>query len=140
MATDINRRDILSGAVAVGTFGWGGHADAGARHTKIADPQANQTSKSMTPYIGTPTSRVDGRDKVMGAAKYAGEFNSPGLVHGAVVESTIPKGRIVRIDVSDALRVDGVIDVLTHENRPRMADNDSAWKDDVAPEKGSPFR
>lgn len=94
----------------------------------------------MTPYIGTPTSRVDGRAKVTGAAKYAGEFNSPGLAHAAVVESTIPKGRIVRIDVSDALRVDGVIDVLTHEHRPRMARTDSAWKDDVAPDKGSPFR
>jgi xanthine dehydrogenase YagR molybdenum-binding subunit len=32
-----------------------------------------------------------------------------------------------------------VIDVLTHENRPHMADNDQAYKDDVAP-AGSPFR
>ena len=45
--------------------------------------------------------------------------------------STIPKGRIARIDTSAALRVAGVLDVLTHENRPRMADNDKAWKDDV---------
>jgi xanthine dehydrogenase YagR molybdenum-binding subunit len=29
--------------------------------------------------------------------------------------------------------------VLTHENRPRMADNDQAYKDDIAPD-GSPFR
>ena len=28
----------------------------------------------MNAYIGTPTSRVDGRAKVTGAAKYAGEF------------------------------------------------------------------
>src|SRR5439155_5582057 len=27
-----------------------------------------------------------------------------------------------------------------HQNRPRMADTDQAWKDDVAPEDGSPFR
>ena len=72
-------------------------------------------------YIGTPTSRVDGRAKVTGAAKYAAEFNAPGLAHGSVVTSTIAKGRIARIDASEALRVDGVIDVLTHENRPRMA-------------------
>src|SRR3954468_7800108 len=93
----------------------------------------------MRPYIGTATSRVDGRAKVTGAAKYAAEFNTADLAHGSVVASTIAKGRIVRIDVSDALRVDGVIDVLTHENRPRMADADSAYKDDVAPD-GSPFR
>ena len=53
-------------------------------------------------YIGTPTSRVDGHAKVTGAAKYAGEFNTDRLAYGAVVASTIAKGRIVRIDVSDA--------------------------------------
>ena len=35
----------------------------------------------MTAYIGTPTSRVDGHAKVTGAAKYAGEFNVPGLAY-----------------------------------------------------------
>jgi xanthine dehydrogenase YagR molybdenum-binding subunit len=94
----------------------------------------------MTTYIGTATSRVDGRAKVTGEAKYAGEFNVKDLVHGAVVESAIAKGRISRIDTSAALRVAGVLDVLTHQNRPHMADRDEAWKDEVAPEEGSPFR
>jgi xanthine dehydrogenase YagR molybdenum-binding subunit len=94
----------------------------------------------MHPYIGTATSRIDGRAKVTGAAKYAAEFNVPNLVYGYAVESTIPKGRIKSIDAGAALRVDGVLDVLTHENRPRMAGTDRAWKDDVAPEEGSPFR
>jgi len=93
----------------------------------------------MASYIGTATSRVDGRAKVTGAAKYAGEFNTAGLAHASVVTSTIAKGRIARIDASEALSVEGVIDVLTHQNRPRMASADSAYKDDVAPE-GSPFR
>jgi xanthine dehydrogenase YagR molybdenum-binding subunit len=94
---------------------------------------------AMTSYIGTGTSRVDGVAKVTGAAKYAAEFNVPGLVHGSVVSATIAKGRITRIDVSAAMRVDDVVTVLTHENRPFMADNDQAYKDDVSPE-GSPFR
>jgi len=94
----------------------------------------------MAPYIGTPTSRVDGHAKVTGAAKYAGEFNVPGLAYGAVVTSTIAKGRIARIDVGEALRVAGVLDVLTHENRPSMAATKTAYKDEVAPEKGAPFR
>jgi xanthine dehydrogenase YagR molybdenum-binding subunit len=94
----------------------------------------------MTSYIGTPTSRVDGRDKVTGAAKYAGEFMAPDLAFASVVSSTIAKGRIASIDVSEAMKVGGVIAVLTHKNRPPMADNDKAYKDDVAPEKGSPFR
>jgi xanthine dehydrogenase YagR molybdenum-binding subunit len=93
----------------------------------------------MAPYIGTSTSRVDGFAKVTGAAKYAAEFNVPGLAYGSVVTSTIAKGRIVRIDPSATLRVKGVLDVLTHENRPPMAGNDEAYKDETAP-AGSPFR
>src|SRR5260370_34940315 len=90
-------------------------------------------------YIGTPTSRVDGRAKVAGAAKYAAEYNTQDLAHAAVVTSSIAKGRIKRIDASEALRVAGVLAVLTHENRPRMAKSDKAYKDEVAPD-GSPFR
>jgi xanthine dehydrogenase YagR molybdenum-binding subunit len=91
-------------------------------------------------YVGTPTSRIDGHAKVTGAAKYAGEHAVDGLAYAAVVTSTIPKGRIARIDTSEALRVEGVLDILTHENRPPMASAASAYKDDVAPEQGSPFR
>lgn len=94
----------------------------------------------MTGYIGTATSRIDGRDKVTGAAKYAGEFKVPNLAYASVVSSTITKGRISLIDFSAAMNIPGVIAVLTHKNRPPMADNDKAYKDDVAPEKGSPFR
>jgi xanthine dehydrogenase YagR molybdenum-binding subunit len=94
----------------------------------------------MNAYVGTPTSRVDGRAKVTGAAKYAGEFAADGLVHGFVVGATIPRGRIARLDTSEALQVKGVLDVLTHANRPPLADSDEAWKDEVAPEEGSPFR
>jgi xanthine dehydrogenase YagR molybdenum-binding subunit len=93
----------------------------------------------MNAYVGTPTSRVDGRAKVTGSAKYAGEFAPDGLVYGFVVEATIPCGRILRLDISEALEVKGVLDVLTHAHRPPLADNDEAWKDEVAPE-GSPFR
>lgn len=93
----------------------------------------------MPSYIGTATSRVDGVAKVTGAAKYAAEFNVPGLLYGSVVTSTIARGRITSIDRSAALRVKGVIDLLTHAHRPQMADNDQAYKDEVAPD-GSPFQ
>jgi xanthine dehydrogenase YagR molybdenum-binding subunit len=90
-------------------------------------------------YIGTAMSRVDGRAKVTGAAKYAGDVNAERLAHASVVASTIAKGRIARIDASEALSVEGVIAVLTHENRPRMAESDQAYGDETAPD-GSPFR
>ena len=93
----------------------------------------------MHAHIGQPTSRYDGRAKVTGGAKYAAEFNTDGLAHGFIVTSRIAKGRIKRIDASEALRVPGVLDVLTHEHRPNMAVRDKAYQDDVAP-GGSPYR
>jgi xanthine dehydrogenase YagR molybdenum-binding subunit len=138
--TGVNRRELLQGAVALGAAG-GSHRYANDMcQTAIAVKQHHAASKPMTSYIGTATSRVDGRAKVTGEAKYAGEFNASGLAYGSVVDSAIAKGRIARIDTSEALRVEGVLDVVTHENRARMADTDKAWKDDVAPEEGSPFR
>jgi xanthine dehydrogenase YagR molybdenum-binding subunit len=93
----------------------------------------------MTSYIGSSTSRVDGRAKVTGRAQYAGEFKAPNLVYASVVTSTIARGHIARIDTSRALAVDGVLDVLTHENRPKMASSDEAYNDECLP-GGSPFR
>ena len=52
---------------------------------------------------GMPVSRVDGRAKVTGEARYAAEHEAPGLCYGVAVNSTIARGRIVRIDLVDAL-------------------------------------
>src|SRR5438105_10005620 len=90
-------------------------------------------------HFGKPTSRIDGRAKVTGAAKYAAEYNVPGLAHGFIVSSAIARGRITRIDFEDAMAVDGVIAVFTHANRPKLAASDKAYNDDIAP-PGSPFR
>jgi xanthine dehydrogenase YagR molybdenum-binding subunit len=93
----------------------------------------------MTTHIGTPASRVDGRAKVTGAAKYAAEFAADDLAYGAVVSSRVAKGRIARIDTRAARAIGGVIDVLTHENRPRLARRKRAYQDDIAP-GGAPLR
>src|SRR6266571_5977563 len=90
-------------------------------------------------YLGKPTSRVDGRAKVTGTAKYAAEYDVPGLAHGFVVSSAIAKGRITTIHTADALAVAGVLDIFTHEHRPKLASSDEAYKDEVAP-PGSPLR
>ena len=92
-----------------------------------------------TSYLGKPTSRVDGRAKVTGAAKYAAEHNVSGLAYGFVVTSAIAKGRILRIHTTDALSVPGVFDVFTHDHRPKLAASDRKYGDEIAP-PGSPFR
>jgi xanthine dehydrogenase YagR molybdenum-binding subunit len=89
--------------------------------------------------IGTPLSRVDGVLKVTGQARYAAEHPTEGLLYGVVVSATIARGRIVAIDRAAALAVAGVVEVVTHENRPHIAWLDRSHRDQIAP-PGSPFR
>ena len=124
-----------------GASGHRARADAGgARHAAVAVQQENPVSGAMQTYTrhtDLPHRRPrqgHGRSQVCGRVQ-----RRPGLAYGSVVASTIAKGRIARIDASEALRVDGVIDVLRMRTGRRMADTDNAYKDDVAPD-GSPFR
>jgi xanthine dehydrogenase YagR molybdenum-binding subunit len=71
--------------------------------------------------VGKPLDRVDGRDKVMGKARYAAEFPLPGLVYGVLKTSEIAKGKIVSIDTTAAAKEPGVIAILTHQNLPKFA-------------------
>jgi xanthine dehydrogenase YagR molybdenum-binding subunit len=75
---------------------------------------------SNAPLIGKPVDRVDGRLKVTGKARYAAEFKREGLVHGALVMSTIANGRIRSIDSRDAEALPGVLAVISHLNAPRL--------------------
>lgn len=88
---------------------------------------------STTPSIGQPVSRIEGPLKVMGRAKYAGEYAAPDLLHGHVINSTIPKGRITAVDVSAAKALPGVVEVFTHENHPSTAWLDLKHADMDAP-------
>jgi carbon-monoxide dehydrogenase large subunit len=67
----------------------------------------------MNRVIGKPTPRVEGREKVTGAAKYTADVRLPGMLWGKVVRSPIAHGRITRIDISRALRVPGVKAIIT---------------------------
>jgi xanthine dehydrogenase YagR molybdenum-binding subunit len=93
----------------------------------------------MTNYIGQSQSRVDGRAKVTGAAKYAAEYNVANLTYGYVVSSSIAKGRITHVDASAALALPGVLQVFTPKNTPNLAWFDRSYHDEVAP-PGAPFR
>lgn len=103
----------------------------------LRTPVADEGTGPVT--IGMAVSRVDGRDKVTGQARYAAEHPAEALLYGVVVSGTITKGRITSIDAGKALAVPGVIEVITHENRPRLRSFDLFYKDMTAP-GGSPFR
>ncbi len=91
------------------------------------------TPTPPTPSIGRPVSRIEGPLKVTGKARYAGEYQVPGLLHGYVINSSISRGAITSIDVSAAKDVPGVIEVFTHENHPPLAWLDLKHADMDAP-------
>ncbi|MFL6416351.1 MAG: hypothetical protein ACJ74Y_11875 [Bryobacteraceae bacterium] len=71
--------------------------------------------------IGVPLTRFDGRLKVTGAARYAAEYAVANLAHAVVVPSSIVRGRFRDISTGKALSYPGVLDVITHQNAPRLA-------------------
>ncbi len=64
--------------------------------------------------------RVDGVDKVTGKAKYTAEHNLPNLAYAVFVTSNIAKGSIKNLDVSKALAMPGVLDVIYYANCPAV--------------------
>jgi xanthine dehydrogenase YagR molybdenum-binding subunit len=71
--------------------------------------------------LGTQQSRVDGPDKVRGAARFAAEVPIERLLYAACVHSTIARGKISGLDVAAAEAAPGVALVMTYRNAPKMA-------------------
>ncbi len=67
---------------------------------------------SDTAFPDTP--RVDARDKVRGAARYAADDARPDMIHAALAIATIGRGRLLALDTRAARAVPGVRLVLTH--------------------------
>ena len=71
--------------------------------------------------LGTQQSRVDGPDKVQGAARFAAEVPMDRLTYAAFVHATIARGRITELDLATAEAAPGVVLVMTHRNAPKLS-------------------
>ena len=73
-------------------------------------------ANSELKYIGKPTQRYDGPAKAMGKGKYTADVNLPGMLYARMVDATIPHGRIVSIDTTEAEKLPGVraVHVIEH--------------------------
>ncbi|MEV7085654.1 xanthine dehydrogenase family protein molybdopterin-binding subunit [Streptomyces sp. NPDC093085] len=80
----------------------------------------SRTAGTPPRAVGTGHVRVEGRDKVTGAARYSGEIPFTDLAHGWLVLSTVTRGRIREIETGPVLRMPGVLAVLDHHNAPRL--------------------
>ncbi|MGW8378015.1 xanthine dehydrogenase family protein molybdopterin-binding subunit [Streptomyces sp. ODS28] len=75
---------------------------------------------SVPTSLGTAHTRVEGLEKVTGAARYAGEFSFAELAHGWLVLSTVARGRVSAVEDGPVLEMPGVLAVLHHGNAPRV--------------------
>src|SRR5262249_23280887 len=88
------------------------HCDAGEGHRGTA-------------MIGQPVNRVDGPLKVSGHATYSYEEWGAGQpLYGFIVQATIGRGRITKLDTARAEQAPGVRYVLTHRNAPPQHEPD----------------
>ncbi len=72
---------------------------AGAGAMTTVSPAPNETGSAL----GHSVVRKDADEKMRGAVKYVGDTVVPGMLHGKVLRSEIPAGRIRSIDTAAAL-------------------------------------
>ena len=78
------------------------------------------TTTERPRVVGTGIDRVDGPLKVTGAARYAADAPVPEPLFAVLVQSTIARGRIRAFDEDAARAIDGVVEILTYRNAPRV--------------------
>ncbi|MBI4526871.1 MAG: xanthine dehydrogenase family protein molybdopterin-binding subunit [Deltaproteobacteria bacterium] len=65
---------------------------------------------------GKSPRRLDYEAKVTGRAEYLADMKLAGVCHGKILRSPFPHAKIVRIDVARALKIPGVVAVLTRDD------------------------
>jgi len=82
----------------------------------IDKPEVGEQRKYKV--IGTRPIRHDGTDKVTGRARYGGDVQLSGMIHGFILRSPHAHARIKSIDVSKAAAVPGVHAIATAADLP----------------------
>ena len=68
--------------------------------------------------VGSNAFRIDVRDKVLGIGEYVDDMELENMLHASAVRTKYPRARVLDIDASEALALDGVVTVFTAEDVP----------------------
>jgi CO/xanthine dehydrogenase Mo-binding subunit len=89
--------------------------------------------------VGTDYAAPDLRAKITGRAKYAEDFRAPGMVFTKLLLSPMPHCRVRNVDVSRALAMPGVIDVMRASETPQPEGPREAVLTDEPKYEGEPI-
>lgn len=70
------------------------------------------------PSVGVGEIRVDALEKVIGRSRYVADMNFPDQLHCKIVFPPVARGILESIDISEALEIEGVVDVITVDDVP----------------------
>ncbi len=74
----------------------------------------------MAHLIGQDFTPPDIRAKVTGRAKYAEDFRADGMLFCRLLTSPMPHARVLSVDASEALEMEGVVAILTADELPEV--------------------
>lgn len=74
--------------------------------------------KGGTNFIGKEIPRMAGYDIVTGRGQFTGDMKFPNMAYGRVLRSPHPHAEIMKIDTSKALKMEGVVAIVTYEDVP----------------------
>jgi isoquinoline 1-oxidoreductase len=80
----------------------------GARITKVIDTKAVLRAASKFSVMGRSPARLDGIEKVTGAARYAADIRLPGMLYARLLRPPMHGARLLRLDATAAEVVPGV--------------------------------
>jgi len=86
----------------------------------MSETQDVYLGKKTYSVLGKRPVRHDGADKVTGKAIYTADLAMPNMAHGRIVRSPHAHARIRKIDASAALKLPGVLAVVTHDDFPDL--------------------
>jgi CO/xanthine dehydrogenase Mo-binding subunit len=96
----------------------------GREETKVAE------NPSLTPepwdsgadleVVGTSAPRADALEKVTGRARYTTDERPRAMLHAVIIRSPVTRGRVTRLDLTNALAAPGVFAGLTRGDVPEV--------------------
>ena len=79
------------------------------------------STRSRAGTLGTSAVRPDANAKVTGSFAFSSDMWADGMLWGATLRSPHPRARVLSIDVTGALAIDGVSAVVTADDVPGLA-------------------